>query len=76
MDKIKLKDGRIINVDFGSIDSVLSVSKSDWLEIKQQLEEVAEFIKTDAYMEYLRKWAVLNFGRGENVEIFCTQAKK
>jgi predicted DNA-binding antitoxin AbrB/MazE fold protein len=39
MDVFKLKDGRKIEVDFTSTESILSISKSDWKEIHEQLEK-------------------------------------
>ena len=39
MDIFKLKDGRKVEIDFTDTKSILSVKKSDWVEIKQQLDE-------------------------------------
>ena len=54
-DKFKMKDGRIVYVDFANTDSVKSVSKEDWEEIREKLEDAAKVINSKIYdINYLR----------------------
>lgn len=38
MDTFELKDGRKVTIDWTSCESILAVSKSDIMEIKEQLD--------------------------------------
>lgn len=43
-DKFKMKDGRTITIDFNDIDSIMSVDKKDWREVKNILDNYLEIV--------------------------------
>ena len=44
MDTFKLKSGKEVKVDFTNSKSILSIKKSNWVEIKQQLDKQLEIV--------------------------------
>jgi hypothetical protein len=60
MDKFKMKDGRIVSVDFTDVNSLLSVSKDDWKEINEKIEEALKVVRSKIpQINFLRSMGAL-----------------
>lgn len=60
MDKFKMKDGRIVEVDFTDIQSIQSISKEDWKEISDKIEEALKVVRSKIpQINFLRSMGAL-----------------
>ncbi len=58
-DKFKMKDGRIVKVDFTNTKSCLSISKEDWQEIHEQLIMAKNYVMSKKFNdEFLKQFGI------------------